>query len=103
MRLLVHYEAEMIDEFTDRRKLHAQRSAATGVVPFYAIFLVKGDRCRLYRIDPIDATSWQCQVMIGSRPHRFSTAVGRAQAKLMKAEFEREVGDLIKDGWIETN
>lgn len=92
----------MADEFTARRKLHAQRSAATGIVPFYAIFLVKGDRCRLYRIDPIDATSWQCQVMVGSRPHRFSVASGRAQAKLMKAEFEREVADLLLDGWRES-
>ena len=91
-----------MDEFTARRRLHAQRSASTGLVPLYAKFLTKAGRpSRLYRIDPIGRLRWKAEVWIGASLHRVHAIGHRSDARMIANQFEREVCELLADGWTE--
>lgn len=93
----------MTDEFTAHRKLRAKASASTGRTPLYAMCLRKLERpCRLYRIDPVAASVWRCEVWIGSQIHRTALATSRTEASRRRDEYRREVEQLLADGWMES-
>lgn len=91
-----------VDEFTARRRLHAQRSAATGAVPVVASYLQKtGFSSRLYRIDPVAQQGWRCEVWFGATVHRTVLVSSRTLMLEQKRQFEREVAELLLDGWTD--
>lgn len=88
------------DDFTRRRRAREKlKSAIPGAKPaVYRAALSKGQRFRLYRIDPIPG-GWRCEVWTGRRIHRTQDVPTRTHMIALKNEFEFEVAELLLDGW----
>jgi hypothetical protein len=91
----------MMTEFERRRRdLEKRQSAVPGAPPaVYAEPMVKGSRSRLYRIDIAGHGRWRAVVYFGSAIHRTQILETRLELKALQAEFGREVGELLEDGW----
>lgn len=89
-----------MDEIAKRRQeLALRQSAIAGAPPaVYRAFLEHGPRSRLYRIDPLGADTWRCEVWFGATVHR-TTVVGKLGMDQLRAQYAREVEQLIEDGW----
>ena len=84
-----------------RRELELRQSAIVGDPPaVYRAFLQSRGRARLYRIDPIGHSSWRCEVWFGAAIHRTTVVSDRAAMIRRQHEYEREVMQLVEDGWV---
>jgi hypothetical protein len=92
----------MADEFTERRRLHENRSATTGLPAVFRVALSKANRPgRLYRIDLIAPSMWRCEVYFGGAIHRTTVVNFKKQMVELKDQYAREVAELLADGWAD--
>src|SRR5688572_6163904 len=66
------------------------------------VTLTKGDRLRRYWIRPgKHHEEWYCQVWFSADlQHRGDIVVGLVPMQRVKAQYEREIGELERDGWM---
>lgn len=62
------------------------------------VILRKGTSTRLYEIRPV-GDGWQTWVRRNGKPHRAEYVYTPVDIERLRGEYEREIGDLIADGW----
>jgi hypothetical protein len=69
--------------------------------PVYRLkaILRKGTSTRLYEIRPF-GDGWQTWVRRNGQPHRAEYLYTLVDLERLRGEYEREITDLIADGWI---
>lgn len=90
-----------VERFEPRRRVRESRESAVPAAKpaVYRTYVHKpGRKARLYRIDPI-GSSWRCEVHIGAEIHRTAIVPTRTHMVEQRRGFEREVADLLADGW----
>lgn len=94
-----------IHEFAEHRRVRQRQAAAGARIDHatYCTYAQKADRpSHLYRIDRLTASTWRCEVWIGASIHRTTIAPTRVQMMELRMQFEREVAELLADGWTVT-
>lgn len=83
-----------------RRERENLKSAIPGAAPaVYRAALHKAGRTgRLYRIDPVPG-GWRCEVYFGAAIHRTRVVFTRTHMLEDQRQYDREVHELILDGW----
>jgi hypothetical protein len=73
---------------------------APPTAPIYRlkVTLRKGTSTRLYEIRPI-GDGWQTWVRRNGQPHRAEFCHYLTDIERIKGEFDREISDLLSDGW----
>jgi hypothetical protein len=59
-----------------------------------------GRKGRLYRIDEIGVLQWRCEAWFGVEVHRTCIVQTRTDVIELRKQYEREVDDLVLDGWV---
>lgn len=93
------------DELAAHRRLKKREAAAAARAgqATYCAYVQKADRpSRLYRIDHLTPSTWRCEVWIGGSIHRTTIAPTRTHMVELRKQYEREVAELLADGWTVT-
>jgi hypothetical protein len=88
---------------TARVLAHRQRGSPEKPAPhLFRVVLAKDGRHRLYEIRRAgSADAYQAWVRINGKPHRAKVTTSVVSVMDMRAQFEREIAELLLDGWIQ--
>lgn len=77
-------------------------NAKLAVLVALDVALTKDDRDRRYVIAPAPRLGYfKTEVWMGRNLHRSRTVVGHHDTKGARRQFDREIADLVADGWIQ--
>ena len=93
----------LMNAFTTRR--HADENLESAIhgkakADYRAALHKPGRKGRLYRIDQIGALQWRCEAWFGVEVHRTCIVQTRTDMIELRKQYEREVNDLVLDGWV---
>jgi hypothetical protein len=91
------------NDFTRRRRAQENLKSAIPGVPnavFRAALHKPRRKDRLYRIDPVGRSLWRCEVWMDAEIHRSREVITRTHMVEHRKQYEREIADLILDGWM---